>query len=341
MISLLCRSFGRDITNKQNNLQNIQIKQKKLSPKYDAAEFYITRHNEEVFCVEYIDDIISNYFETEQRLSDLSKPVITTTTFKTQRWMLIDWICCIHTELNLDDITLHLTINIIDRYLRLCSGNLDLSHLAKIGLSALWISIKYHRLRNLRPISIQDIITVTGEKLTKKSLIKMELCILEKIGWNLTVPTSLNFVQCFYQIAAHYIDKKAINKKQEKLQKNILKSFMMYCSEICLIDYNLSLELPSKIASAIFYYSCIGTKIFTAKQIENNKIKKYIGNYSMKDIINIVKRIHQIATISQQYQHSKIFKKYSDKKYYQLQNYQIYLNECYNFGFISVNRITS
>ena len=253
---------------------------------------------------------------------------------KKDREILIDWIIRISNKFDLNLYTIYLTINVFDRYLASLKGAIqgDRQHSFQlIACATMWIASKYHEVYAPEP---DDFGVLTVGKVTKEQLIDMELKVLIAINFELTIETPLSFIPRFQDIGYAYIDMKkakdGTTKKDAEVQKKVLGSMMMYCLEICSLDYKLSLEKPSKVAAAIMYYCCIGTNIFSWNQFKDDNVLKFVNHYRVNDVLNIMQKIHRIAIKVEKEKKSRIYTKYSSREQYRVTSIakKMHLNKC-------------
>jgi len=141
------------------------------------------------------------------------------------RAILADWIIEVHHKFELMPETLYLTMYIIDQYLSL--QPLLRRELQLVGVSAMLIACKYeeiwapevHRkLPSLSPIlfsasfpsfcsnclcapQVYELILIADSAYSREQILSMEKGILNRLEWNLTVPTSYMFLVRFIKAA--------------------------------------------------------------------------------------------------------------------------------------------
>jgi len=231
-------------------------------------------------------------------------------------------------KFELSEYTVYLSVNIFDRYMASLNGKIqgDRQHtFQRIACATMWIASKYHDVYAPEP---DDFSVLTARAVSKNQLIETELAILIAINFELTIETPLSFIPRFNDIGCAYIDRK--NRKNAKTQKKVLHSMMMYCLEICSLDYKLSLEKPSKVAAAILYYCCIGTNIFSWNQFKDDNGLKFVNDYRVNDVLFIMKKMHRICIKIEVDKKSRIYDKYSSKEQNRVTQIakKMHLNNC-------------
>jgi cyclin B len=183
---------------------------------------------------EYLVDIWDT-FRTDERTIDVSFDRIITQTDinEKMRAILIDWIVDVHHRFNLKAQTLFLTVNIIDRYLSLVQ--VPRSKLQLIGVCSLFISCKYEEI--LAP-ELKDFVYITDKTYNKQEIIQTESDILDKLGFNFTLPTSLNFFELI-----------SLNFNFTEMEY----MYGRYLLEFFFLDLKMTRYLPSMVALAACY----------------------------------------------------------------------------------------
>ncbi|XP_044318585.1 cyclin-B1-1-like [Triticum aestivum] len=152
--------------------------------------------------------------------------------------ILVDWIIEVHDEFDLMPETLYLTAYIIDRYL---TKQLVLRReLQLVGVSALLIACKYEEM--MFP-QVRDLVSITDNAYSRKQILRMEKAILNRLGWNLTVPTPYVFLARFAMAASYF------NLKNYGEMMNMVSFF----AELALMQYALVPSKPSMVAVAAVY----------------------------------------------------------------------------------------
>jgi G2/mitotic-specific cyclin-B, other len=99
-------------------------------------------------------------------------------------------------KFRLEQETLYLSVNILDRYL--ASVTVERKHLQLVGVTALLLASKYEE---IYPPEVKDCVFITDRAYTRQDILEMEVSILEELKFNLTVPNAYPFLQRFLFIA--------------------------------------------------------------------------------------------------------------------------------------------
>uniref|UniRef100_A0A453FRA4 Cyclin N-terminal domain-containing protein n=1 Tax=Aegilops tauschii subsp. strangulata TaxID=200361 RepID=A0A453FRA4_AEGTS len=154
------------------------------------------------------------------------------------RGILIDWILEVHQKFDLMPESLYLTVYIIDMYLSLQS--VLRRELQLVGVSALLIACKYEE---IWAPEVNDFILISDSAYTREQILKMEKAILNRLEWNLTVPTPYVFLVRFAKAAS------SSDHKNDKEMENTVFFF----AELALLQYGLVQSKPSMVAAAAVY----------------------------------------------------------------------------------------
>ncbi|WVZ71544.1 hypothetical protein U9M48_020119 [Paspalum notatum var. saurae] len=195
----------------------------------DAAD----AHNE-LAVVEYVEDIYRFYKSTEGTCLPLSSYMRSQEEINERmRAILIDWIIEVQHRLVLMPETLYLTVYIIDKYLSMES--VPRKELQLVGISAMLIASKYEEI--WAPL-VKDLLCLCDNTFSREQVLTKEKVILDKLHWNLTVPT-------MYMFIVRYL-KAAMGDKE-------LENMTFFYSELALVQYTMLVYPPSMTAAAAVY----------------------------------------------------------------------------------------
>ncbi|PXF46099.1 Cyclin-B2-3 [Gracilariopsis chorda] len=106
------------------------------------------------------------------------------------RAILVDWLVDVHQKFNLKPETLHLTVNIIDRFLEVTQ--VVRRKLQLVGVTAMFIASKYEEI--FAPM-VADFVYISDKAYTKDEILSMEAFILNALNFDVTVPSSLSLMR--------------------------------------------------------------------------------------------------------------------------------------------------
>jgi cyclin B len=140
---------------------------------------------------EYAPGILNQFFLDETRyLPEPDYMNSQTDITAKMRTILIDWLVEVHMKYKLVDGTLHLTINLIDRYL--AKAQVNRKRLQLIGVVAMFIASKYEE---IRPPELHDWVYITDNAYTTKDVLHMECTMLTTLNFHIMVPTAAHFFE--------------------------------------------------------------------------------------------------------------------------------------------------
>lgn len=182
------------------------------------------------------------------------------------RSVLVDWLVCVADEYNLNEDTLYLAVQYIDRFLSKISVIRD--KLQLVGASAMMIAGK---MEEIYPPVPKEWAFLTSDSYTARQVIKMEQLIIKVLDFKLVSPTSYTFVRKFCE--DHKIDKVTTN-------------LAMYLTELVLLEGKHYLNFkPSEIAAASILFARFNLMkpILWPKEMEKS------SGYTIKHLSPIVK----------------------------------------------------
>ena len=149
------------------------------------------------------------------------------------RGALVDWLIETHSRLSLGQECLYLAISLVDRYLE--KDKLSREKLQLLGATSLLIAAKYEE---IYPPHIQSFLQAMDKPHTKDEMLAMELAILQKLKFDISVPTVLRFVDRYAKL----------------LQTDETASCLaLYLAELQLTDYKMLKYPPSLLAAGGLY----------------------------------------------------------------------------------------
>ena len=214
--------FSNKFNKEKYNIEEIKYNPQ-LVQEYSSDIFTYLKENENINYPDYINDIFS-----EQKSEKIN--------IKT-RAIVIDWLVHIHYKFKLKEETLYLTINIMDRFTKTTSFNLNDYQL--ISICSLLIASKFE---DIYPPEISYLIYASKNTYSKEQIIKTEYEILKKLNFNLLYNSSYKFLSYFYLTS----------------QINNIKVFHLaqYILELSLLNLS-SLKFKQSLRAASVFYMAI------------------------------------------------------------------------------------
>lgn len=142
---------------------------------------------------EYAPDIIQQFFTKETKSLAVAdymdrQPDITAK----MRMILMDWMIEVHLKYRLRPETLHLTVNLVDRYLS--KVDINRKRLQLVGVVAMFIASKFEE---ITPPELKDWVYITDSAYTQDDVLRVECSMLQVLSFEIVVPTAAHFFDHF------------------------------------------------------------------------------------------------------------------------------------------------
>uniref|UniRef100_A0A4W2HKM9 Uncharacterized protein n=1 Tax=Bos indicus x Bos taurus TaxID=30522 RepID=A0A4W2HKM9_BOBOX len=195
------------------------------------------------------------------------------------RAILVDWLVEVGEEYKLQNKTLHLAVNYIDRFLS-CMSVLR-GKLQPVGTAAMLLASKFEEI--YLP-EVAEFVYITDDTYTKKQVLRMEHLVLKVLAFDLAAPTINQF------LTQYFLHQQPANCKVESLA--------MFWGELSLIDADPYLKyLPSVIAAAFH----LALYTVTGQSWPESLVQK--TGYTLKTLKPCLLDLHQ--TYLRKYKNSK------------------------------------
>ncbi|XP_069349482.1 cyclin-A2 [Eulemur rufifrons] len=209
------------------------------------------------------------------------------------RAILVDWLVEVGEEYKLQNETLHLAVNYIDRFLSSMSvlrGKLQL-----VGTAAMLLASKFEE---IYPPEVAEFVYITDDTYTKKQVLRMEHLVLKVLSFDLAAPTVNQF------LTQYFLHLQPANCKVESLA--------MFLGELSLIDADPYLKyLPSVIAGAAFH---LALYTITGRSWPESLVQK--TGYTLESLKPCLMDLHQTYLKAPQHAQQSIREKYKNSKYH-------------------------
>lgn len=210
------------------------------------------------------------------------------------RAILVDWLVEVGEEYKLQNETLYLAVNYIDRFLSSMSvlrGKLQL-----VGTAAMLLASKFEE---IYPPEVAEFVYITDDTYTKKQVLRMEHLVLKVLSFDLAAPTINQFL-------TQYFLHQSVSKQVESLA--------MFLGELSLIDSDPFLKyLPSQTAAAAF--------ILANHTVTGGSWPKSLSEmteYSLDDLMPCIEDLHQTYLSAAQHAQQAVKEKYKSSKYHEV-----------------------
>ncbi|XP_051893408.1 cyclin-A2 [Pristis pectinata] len=242
---------------------------------------------------EYADDIHKYLREMElkcrPKIGYMKKqPDIT----NSMRAILVDWLVEVGEEYKLQNETLYLAVNYIDRFLSSMSvlrGKLQL-----VGTAAMLLASKFEE---IYPPEVAEFVYITDDTYTKKQVLRMEHLILKVLSFDLAAPTINQFL-------IQYVGRENASSKVESLS--------MYLGELSLIDSESFLKYPPSVLAASAF--CLAN--YTISQAGWPRSLAQLTGYVLESLKPCVTDLYQNYLKAPEHAQQAVREKYKSSKYH-------------------------
>jgi len=257
------RTFGLNISNIQQQKPGGFILSKKVEP---LQEKQIPPHSENPVCLsntkdniqecaEYAEEIEKWTRTIEPKYSVKANYMITQTDINEKmRAILVDWMVDVHMKFKLNEETLFLSVNILDRFLE--KEVVMRQKLQLVGVTAMLIASKYEE---IYPPEIKDFVYISDNAYTKPEVLQMEQFILKTLNYDLNPPSAYRFLM-------RYSKRLSPGTRAHNMS--------LYLIELALMEYKFLKYRPSILASAALYLS---NRLLNKDNMWDQKIGDHIG----------------------------------------------------------------
>lgn len=251
--------------------------------------------NNELAVVDYIEDIYA-FYKTAQHQSRPRDYIDAQVEINSKmRAILADWIIEVHHKFELMPETLYLTMYIIDQYLSL--QPVLRRELQLVGVSAMLIACKYEE---IWAPEVNDFILISDSAYTREQILSMEKGILNRLEWNLTVPTSYMFLVRFLKAASPGIK---IDKEMENM--------VFFFAELSLMQYGLVTHLPSMVAASAVYAARLTLK---KSPLWTDTLEHHTG-FRESELMECTKMLVSAHLTAPESKLRVVYKKYSSEQF--------------------------
>ncbi|XP_077156531.1 cyclin-A2 [Paroedura picta] len=241
---------------------------------------------------DYVDDIFKYLREMEVKCKPKvgymkKQPDIT----NNMRAILVDWLVEVGEEYKLQNETLHLAVNYIDRFLSSMSvlrGKLQL-----VGTAAMLLASKFEE---IYPPEVTEFVYITDDTYTKKQVLRMEHLVLKVLSFDLAAPTINQF------LSQYFLHQPASSQ---------VENLATYLGELSLIDADPFLKyLPSVTAAAAFH---IANYTIAGRTWPESLVK--VTGYTIESLQPCLLDLHKTYHRAAQHTQQSVREKYKALKY--------------------------
>ncbi|XP_023646703.2 cyclin-A2 [Paramormyrops kingsleyae] len=210
------------------------------------------------------------------------------------RAILVDWLVEVGEEYKLQNETLYLAVNYIDRFLSSMSvlrGKLQL-----VGTAAMLLASKFEE---IYPPMVSEFVYITDDTYTKNQVLRMEHLVLKVLSFELAAPTINQFLTQYFLC-------EPVCKSTESLS--------MFLGELSLIDSDPFLKyLPSQMAAAAFTLAH-----YTVSGGSWTEPLEQVTGYTLEVLTPCIMDLHQTYLNSPRHAQQSVREKYKTSKYHKV-----------------------
>lgn len=217
---------------------------------FDSDEILVGMRQSEM---EFAPLILKDYMSVQKSLNNR------------MRLIVIDWLYEVEQEYTLDDRTMFLAVNYLDRFLS--QVHLRRDQLQLVGTTCLYLASKF---QEIDPPTAAQYTFIADKTFSIDQLFQMESCVLDVLSFRLAATTSYDFLLMF-------IMKLELPEKVEK--------FALYLLSLFVESVNYGRFLPSQEAAAAIYLAKLyifGDDSWTAKY-------ERVCNFGLENLTEIVR----------------------------------------------------
>ncbi|CAF0931602.1 unnamed protein product [Rotaria sp. Silwood1] len=227
------------------------------------------------------------------------------------RTILIDWLIEVTDEYKLNDETLFLCVQYVDRFLS--TVNVTRSKLQLLGTTCMYVASKYEE---MYPPALEEFSFITDNTYEIKHILRMEQIIMKMLNFSISGPTCYTFLQ-------HYLInlKSIISTDNNDDYKCLIMLSNYLCTLTLLYDRPFSLYYSSIIAASCLLYSIQLLNQYLNIDINWSNYYIQLTTYTQNDLNECILSLTEIysKTYYQDKITSSLLRRYSNiKKYNEL-----------------------
>ncbi|XP_078438567.1 G2/mitotic-specific cyclin S13-7-like [Wolffia australiana] len=246
--------------------------------------------------VDYVEDIYKFYKHSENTLRPRDYMGSQIEINAKMRAILVDWLIEVHHKFELMPETLYLAVYIIDRYLSL--ETVLRRELQLVGMSSMLIACKYEE---IWAPEVYDFICISDNAYSREQILAMEKTILDKLEWNITVPTPYVFLVRFIKAAA-------------PSDVTELENMAFFFAELGLMQYNFAIPYcASMVAAAAVYAARCTLKKGDDTAAWSETLRRHAG-FSEEEVRECARLLVELHQSVGETKLKAAFKKYSNPR---------------------------
>jgi cyclin B len=192
------------------------------------------------------------------------------------RAILVDWLVDVGKKYKLRAETLFLAVQLIDRYLEINAT--QRRHLQLVGATALLIAAKFEE---VYPPQIKEFEYITDKAYSRDEILKMEICILKALDFNICCPTAISFLDRYH----------VANGSSGCTESH--RCLAQYLLELSLVEYKMVKYGPSHLAAASLLLSnkLLRQVTWPASMVQQTQISERMLQDCAKDMCGLLENV--------------------------------------------------
>ncbi|XP_074000040.1 cyclin J isoform X2 [Rhodnius prolixus] len=162
------------------------------------------------------------------------------------RTKLLDWLKSVAERLTLSNVTVHLGIFLIDKFMD--NHNIVINRLASVALVCLLIAAKFEELDSRIP-KLTDLPALVGYEMSLAEFVQLEIFVLNSFNWRISWPTPAHFAE-FYSLCAVNAGDRDYNCTPHHHLSDLITSSLRDFLDVTLSDVTLLEYRSSEVAAA-------------------------------------------------------------------------------------------
>lgn len=154
--------------------------------------------------------------------------------------------------------TTHVGIALLDSFLQ--RTTMPKNRLQLVAICCILIAAKYEEAEQNVP-TVHQLNEYASNTYTPDIIHHMEIVVLTRLGWSLSITTSLHFLGYFFAKGVVFTSDSMLGKHLVPKVPRYVKKYMDFFADLCQQEYMFQQYLPSQLASAIVLASRKALKI--------------------------------------------------------------------------------
>lgn len=196
------------------------------------------------------------------------------------RRVLVDWMCELGEVFRIQKTTMHVAIGYLDRILQ--DVSVSRARLQLVALCCLLIATKYEEAEENVP-SVRVLAEYTNNTYQPSMIHQMEIMVLTRLSWSLTVVTPLHFLGLYIEKGMIFTTDTMQGVPLIPKVPRYVKKYVEFFADLTLQEYAFQRYLPSKLAAAIVAAS---RRALSIRPLWNKALTELVG-YSQLDIADV------------------------------------------------------